>query len=169
MSANDVIVNLRDATGQVIGPPTLNDVIVNLRNATGQSLPYRFRSPVVHHATFRDIAPGQESGFAAGLTAGQLQSTAELDLELPDPRTGHRCTFTARERAHLGPEVALECVAPDSRPVQVVGARGMGENDIVDAVHGGYRFHVHRWRDGKEQLDDYRKWYTRFFFTLSNA
>ena len=49
----------------------------------------------------------------------------------------------------------------------VAGERNMDENETFEVTHRGYRFHVHRWADGKEPLDEYEEWYTRFFVSLS--
>jgi hypothetical protein len=55
------------------------------------------------------------------------------------------------------------------RWVRLADEIAMDENTTLEVSHGGYRFQVHRWTNGKEPLDGYDEWYTRFFVTMSDA
>ena len=153
-----------------------NDVIINFRNATSESLAYRYSSLFAGSADeFREIKPGAESGFAAGFPASDLTTTGYLDIRLSnfDPYSeGASYRVTCRNHEIGAPDAAIVWF-PDPRKKgkseNVSGKRDMGEGTMFDITHNGYRFTVHRWSNGKEPIDEYDEWYTRFFVTIADA
>jgi hypothetical protein len=145
-----------------------NDVIVNFRNATDSTRVYRLRG--LSEQGWRSLEPGQESGFATGITPYKL--TTSMDVVLPEPGEDIGHYIVTCSNAEIGsPSVDIVWIPSytQSDRVWVVDDIAMGEDTTLEAFHRGYRFHVHRWTNGKEALDDYDEWYTRFFVTMSNA
>jgi hypothetical protein len=98
----------------------------------------------------------------------------DLDIRLPDfPATGVNSSYMIRcKNYEVGMPDAQIWWYPDPRDHKsdnISGTRDMGEDTTFEITHRGYRFHVHRWTNGKEPLDNEDEWYTRFFVTMSNV
>ena len=139
-----------------------NDVIINVRNATNETLMTRYPRG-------RDVfvPTGTESGFAAGLATERLGLDAHLFIKRAgDDRFSYRIWC---ENHEIGTPDARIYWYDRSDPHDLTGNRDMDENETFEITHRGYRFAVHRWSNGKEPLDGYDEWYTRFFVTMSEA
>ena len=160
-----------------------NDTVINFRNETHDPLIVRYLSQYPDASrdqswTGRDIevAPGRESGFAAGFDPWWLTMDAYLLIGpagYNHGRVNHRFTHRIWCENHEGwwtPDVTIYRYNDNGRDqFDISGERDMGENTTFEIQHDGYKIHVHRWSDGKEPLDDYDEWYTRFFVTMFNT
>ena len=145
-----------------------NDTLINIRNATPQDLEIR------NTTTDRGwggssavlVRAGTEPGFAAGLMGGP-QTDAYLWIRFPWQESYSYGIWCENHEVGV-PDVRIYW--QNGRDWQdISGQRDMRENWTFELTHRGYRFHVHRWSNGKEPLDDYDEWYTRFFVTMSLA
>jgi hypothetical protein len=59
-------------------------------------------------------------------------------------------------------------VDPGAVVRELMGEQSMHEGRIVscDCPELGFRILIHRWGNGKEALDDYDEWYTRFYVAI---
>ena len=153
-----------------------NDTIINFRNAIHETLEIHGQSND-QNSSGRDagaytgkivsVGAGAESGFAAGMRPMSLRTDAYLFIRHyghKDPTYRVWC-----ENHEIGtPDVRIAWMQGSSWQ-DISGERDMDENTTFEITHRGYRFQVHRWSNGKEPLDDYDEWYTRFFVTMSFA
>ena len=146
-----------------------NDVIINFRNATSATLSY-YMDTWVTASSYSGIAPGKESGFAAGIPAWKLTTRAKLYIRLPG-MDSHSYMIDCYNPEVGPPWVIISWYSPDSpgRRDDLTGVVFMSENERFEISHLDYRFAVHRWSNGKEPLDRFDEWYTRFFVTMSEA
>ncbi|MFM9105485.1 MAG: hypothetical protein ACKOWF_02165 [Chloroflexota bacterium] len=144
-----------------------NDVIFNFRNATSLWLRCQHSNTGFSSYRFLGLAPGQESGFGWGVKSESLKSNAKLTIEISYPPS--EFTVFAVNHAFAVPDVSLEYFRYGVGTDKLVTRRDMWENDSFDVTHAGFRVHIHRWSNGKEPLDDYDEWYTRFFVTMSDV
>jgi hypothetical protein len=148
-----------------------NDVVVNFRNATDQSLRVGFSS--FHRSRTLTVESGKESGFDVGIPAWAYSALMRLYIRFPDlpPGDAPNYEFLCANAEIFTPH--FKCWwYPDTTNLNnptYLGGSSLRENDTSEITHGGYRFHIHRWTNGKEPLDDYDEWYTRFFVTMSNV
>ncbi len=135
-----------------------NDTIINFRNATSKTLDFHMNSVV----TYTSLEPGKESGFAAGVAPWKFMTEATLFILVP----GLNEQFNVLCRN-------LEIMTPFARLSSSIEGKiiqeSMAENESFEVISRSYRFNVHRWSNGKEALDGYDEWYTRFFVTMSDA
>jgi hypothetical protein len=147
-----------------------NDVIINFRNATGKSVEYSFASRG-SQTKFVALKPGKESGFANGMRPVDLKTDAYLiihpNIDATDEQNQTYIVWCENHEIGTPDVVITWYIAGDSHDIS--GDRDMDENSRFEIINRGIRFEVHRWRNGKEPLDDYDEWYTRFFVTLSEA
>jgi hypothetical protein len=152
-----------------------SDVIINFRNATSGNLWFRYENEKTNGGGMSLIVPGDESGFAYRMKPEYLTTTCDLEIELYDFESRPWVTdrYTVRCTNHdIGWPDAQIWWYPDPRASKhedISGTREMGENATFAITHRGYRFHVHRWSNDKEPLDNFKEKYTRFFVTMSDA
>jgi hypothetical protein len=149
-----------------------NDTVINFRNATNETVGFQF---VANSKRFRrlTLAPGTESGFGAGVEPWGLTMLAQLKIRLPGtPPDGEYCDYSVKCQnfEYQTPEVKIVWYGSSSGAVRVIRDWApMGEDTKIENTSLNYRFEVHRWTNGKEPLDDYDEWYTRFYVTMSNV
>jgi hypothetical protein len=148
-----------------------NDVIINFRNATSETLQVTYLTNLPEVNPYFTVEPGKESGFAAGVKPSHLTMAMWLWIRFPgldynSYRVRGKNFEAATPLANITwyPEDVGAAFGHD-----ISGLVQMGEDTTFNVAHRGYRFNIHRWRNGKEPLDDYDEWYTRFFVTLSEA
>ncbi|MFM9105486.1 MAG: hypothetical protein ACKOWF_02170 [Chloroflexota bacterium] len=150
-----------------------NDTIINVRNGTGAMIMFQFSSSKASVG----LAPGKETGFSSQMKPDELDLDATVDIVVNRGNaneTSYRLTARNFNIGTPDAEVVRRKLRRDGQMLvwdefEVSGRRNMDEGDTFDATDGGFRFHVHRWSNGKEPLDDYKEWYTRFFLTVANA
>jgi hypothetical protein len=146
-----------------------NDTIINFRNATSENRDCAFAA-LQSDLHWRSLEPGQESGFAPGIKPSHLTTT--MHIRLPQPGSDFARHSIVCDNPEVGsPKVDIFWIPTPSkvRWVRLADEIAMDENTTLEVSHGGYRFQVHRWTNGKEPLDGYDEWYTRFFVTMSDA
>ena len=156
-----------------------NDTVVNFRNATPQWLWLEKDSSytsVTNTGKIGSCAPGHETGFAWGIPAFDLGTDCTLRISVDYSDYKYQYAVDCETNEIGTPDVTIYWLDHWSNSWKdISGERDMDPNTTFEITHydqwfnwryGTYRFHVHRWDDGKEPLDDYDEWYTRFFVTM---
>jgi hypothetical protein len=147
-----------------------NDVIINVRNATSERLAFRYSSIWAEAAGHTTLDPGKESGFVTGLKPADLTMKCLVDIRLTNSSgNDERYMIRCINHEFMTPEISISWYPNPHEFESIAALVNMGEDTTFEITHRGYRFHVHRWTNGKEPLDNYDEWYTRFFVTISNV
>jgi hypothetical protein len=152
-----------------------NDTIIRFRNGANQTFGYLFGSRFHSDAgwNYNIVAPGEETGWSEYVMPSKLGTTAYLYI-----RTGKKTDPTARY-------YRITCTNREIGTPYVTIEQGYGDltsgwittSTIADSVDLGegvgmvrsdqkWTFDVLRWDNGKESIDNYDEWYTRFFVTV---
>jgi hypothetical protein len=143
-----------------------NDVVVNVLNATRERLYFKY-SNGMEYLVHGWLEPGKESGFGGGMKPADLTMTCVVRIGLNYKYYSIVCLN--HEIGTPGANLWWLSDPVKDKWEDISGLRKMGENTTFEITHGGYRFRVHRWSNGKEPLDNYDEWYTRFFLTISKV
>ncbi|MFM9105482.1 MAG: hypothetical protein ACKOWF_02150 [Chloroflexota bacterium] len=166
-----------------------NDVIARWGNQTSRRLKGRVVPHDSHSLDYLfcppgymlfGLDPGKESAWNAGWTPKWYGTTSYVWIVEPGERKRQAMVLVECHNPEIGtPSVTISrCemwwgafnANPDSTiPMyevkERIGAYDMPENRIIEVEDWSTRLRiaVHRWTNGKEQVDDYDEWYTRFY------
>ena len=152
-----------------------NDTVVNLRNATNDKV--RVLKNNWSHLGGRPyyLDPGKELGYYQGIDHESLMTDTWMYIGFGE--SWHfKLYFETNEIGTPDATIYWKYGPGTWDWGDISGERDMEPNTTFEYIHydhdfnnryGTPRFHVHRWADGKEPLDEYEEWYTRFFVSLS--
>lgn len=153
-----------------------NDTIIKFRNGSSQSLQYWYRSYFAENLwNFKPVAAGKETGWMEHFPVEHLTLDAILFIRTGAENDPSTRTYRIRCRNYeIGtPDVLIEYgyvdVGRDPWNVKETLADNVNMGEGVRMVRSDefWTFNVHRWSNGKEDLDGQDEWYTRFFVSMS--